>query len=101
MADFVRVAAVAEIPAGGGKAFNINGVEVAVFNLNGQFHAIGNECCHAGWALAGGEMQDSFVICPGHGWNFDVRTGVCGGIPGARVPAYECKVVDGAVYVAA
>ena len=40
MAKFVKVAAQADIPLGGKKLVEIDGVAVAVFNVNGAFYAI-------------------------------------------------------------
>ena len=41
MADFVKVCTVDEIKQGKARRFNVNGTEVALFNVNGIFYAIG------------------------------------------------------------
>lgn len=61
--------------------------------------AIGNECPHQGGNLCDGWIDGDIVTCPLHGWEFDVRTGVCMTIPGERVTAYGASVDDGAVYL--
>ena len=48
MAKFVKVAARADIPVGGKKLVEIDGVAVAVFNVNGSFYAIEDVCTHDG-----------------------------------------------------
>ena len=39
------------------------------------------------------------MICPVHGWEFDMRTGACMTVPGESVPRYIATVEDGAVYL--
>ncbi|MFZ1476054.1 MAG: Rieske 2Fe-2S domain-containing protein, partial [Anaerolineae bacterium] len=51
MAKFVKVAARADIPVGGKKLVEIDGVAVAVFNVNGSFYAIEDVCTHDGGNL--------------------------------------------------
>ena len=51
MANFVRVAGTREIPAGQGKAVEVNGKQIAVFNCEGAFYAIDNTCKHQGGPL--------------------------------------------------
>lgn len=66
---------------------------------NGEILAIGNECPHQGGNLCDGWIDGDIVTCPLHGWEFDLRTGVCMTIPGERVPGYRATVGDGAVYL--
>jgi nitrite reductase/ring-hydroxylating ferredoxin subunit len=70
-----RVASVAEIPVGEGREFVVAGRIVAMFNVNGEFHAIDGICPHAGGPLAKGQLEQNVVTCPWHGWQFDVTTG--------------------------
>jgi len=39
------------------------------------------------------------VICPLHGWEFDLRSGVCMTVPGESVPSYHVTVQSGAVFL--
>lgn len=92
MADFVRVAGVGDIQKGEGRAFFVKDREVAVFNCGGKFYAIDNACKHQGGPLGEGELDGCTVICPWHGWTYDVRTGQSPDDPDAAVKAYELKV---------
>ncbi len=85
------VCRVAELPPGERRIIKLNGVEVGVFNVDGNLYAIRNLCPHHGAPLClgtiGGTMLPSrpqeFVYgrhneilrCPWHGWEFDLRTG--------------------------
>lgn len=70
-----RLAATSEIPPGTGKEFVAGGRIVALFNVEGTFHALDGICPHAGGPLAKGRMTGCIVTCPWHGWQFDVTNG--------------------------
>jgi nitrite reductase (NADH) small subunit len=92
MADFVRVANVADVPPGQGIVAEVNGKTLAVFNVGGEFHVIDNTCLHRGGPLGEGDLEGQVVTCPWHGWQFDVTTGWCVGNPSAKVERYEVKL---------
>jgi NAD(P)H-dependent nitrite reductase small subunit len=99
---FVAVAAAAELPPGGSLAVRVDGVPIALFNVTGTVYAVENVCPHAGAALDRGARTGfcgEVVICPFHGWRFDVRTGRCLQIPGESVRTFSARVRDGAVEV--
>lgn len=75
MAEFVKVASVDEILPGQAKMVEVNGTEIAVFNVEGTFHAIDNSCTHVGGPLCEGEIVGREVTCPWHGAMFDVTSG--------------------------
>ena len=70
-----RVAAISEIPPGSGKELVVDGRIIALYHVDGQFHAIDGVCPHAGGPLGQGMLRKNIVTCPWHGWQFDVSTG--------------------------
>ena len=92
MANFVRVAATSEIPAGQGKTVDVNGKQIAVFNCDGTFFAIDNTCKHQGGPLGEGELEGNVVTCPWHGWTYDVTTGISPDDADCHVDKYAVKV---------
>jgi nitrite reductase (NADH) small subunit len=100
MAEWVKMATLAELPPGGAKEVEHDGRIVALFNVDGVISAIDGICPHQGGPLAEGELEGSVVTCPWHGWQFDVRTGQ--NCLGGRVkqPVYEVKVEGHDVLVA-
>ena len=62
MAGFARVASIAEVPAGTGKVVEVEGRTVALFNVDGTFHAIDNECLHRGGPLGEGRLSGTTGI---------------------------------------
>ena len=76
-------------------------VSVALSGGGDEILAIGNECPHQGGNLCDGWIEGEIVTCPLHGWEFDLRSGVCMTVPGERVPGYRVTVEDGAVHLEA
>lgn len=99
MSKFVKVAKIPEIPVNSGKCFKVEEVPVAVFNIDGTFYAIHNICSHAGGPLADGFLDGTTVMCPWHGWAFDVTTGNLGGMDKGGVASYPVKVEDDEIWV--
>jgi nitrite reductase/ring-hydroxylating ferredoxin subunit len=97
---FTTVAQVADIPAGKAKQVTLNGKTVAVFNSNGTFYAIDNECPHRGGPLAEGELSGTDVECPWHGARFNITTGAHLCPPANRdVKAYRVQVIGQEVQI--
>jgi nitrite reductase/ring-hydroxylating ferredoxin subunit len=90
--EFVKVATIDEIPSGQGKVFEVNGLSVAVFNVNGQFFASSPVCPHEDGPLGDGTIEGDAVVCPWHGFDFDLNTGACLVDPELKVPVYPTKV---------
>jgi nitrite reductase/ring-hydroxylating ferredoxin subunit len=92
MANFVKICKTTDIKEGSGKSIEINGKPVAVFNVNGNFYAINDVCGHRGGPLGEGELDGKTVICPWHGWRYDVTTGANELVPDLPTNTYELKV---------
>ena len=98
MPTFVPCCAVGEIAPGTGKTVTAGGKELAVFNVEGTFHVIDNECPHRGGPLGEGELEGCLLTCPWHAWQFDVRTGESV-TDDSKVVVYPCKVEGDQVLV--
>jgi nitrite reductase (NADH) small subunit len=89
----VRVASVDEIPVGRSKTVEVDGLSVAVFNAGREgFHALGGICPHEGGPLGEGAVVGDMAVCPWHGYDFDLRSGVCGVDPELSVGTYPVRV---------
>lgn len=97
--NLVQVAFAAECPAGSIQTLEINNVEIALVNYDGQFYALNNRCPHRGGQLGDGHLQGADLICPLHGWDFDVRTGISRYNSLDSVATYEVTVVEGKVFL--
>lgn len=92
MAEFVRVAGTGDVAPGHGIVAEVNGKTLAIFNVEGTFHAIDNTCLHRGGPLGEGEVEGDVVTCPWHGWQYNIKTGSCVNNPAAKIQRYEVKV---------
>lgn len=99
MSTFVKACAVSDVAPGTGKMVSVDGKEIALFNIDGTFRAVDNECPHRGGPLAEGDVEGCLVTCPWHAWQFDVTTGESV-TDDMRVACYEVKVEGDAVLVA-
>lgn len=94
--DFARVASLAEIPPGGRKLVEIDGVRIAIFNLDGELHAIEDVCTHDGGPLVEGNLLPGCQVqCPRHGARFDIRTGAALSMPAFEATNIYAVEVDG------
>ena len=77
----------------------LGGTNVALFNIDGAFHAVENRCAHQAGPLAEGFISGNVVFCPWHDWQYDVTTGACLNAPEFEVRSFSVSVVDGDVLV--
>ena len=92
MSKMVSVGKVTDLEAGKGKVIEAEGKELALFNVEGKFYAIDNICLHQGGPLGEGEVVGKCVICPYHGWEYDITTGAVTFNANAKVKTYPVKV---------
>ena len=110
-----------EIAEGGRKVVETGGIEIGVFRTNGAYFAWRNECPHQGGPVCQGVMARKVeerldeerkssgihyagnagqnIVCPWHGYEFDMRTGRHVGLATMQLRGYPVKVRDGAIYV--
>jgi nitrite reductase/ring-hydroxylating ferredoxin subunit len=96
---FVKVGETAELLPGQGCVVEVGGRELALFNVEGEFFCLDNECPHRDGPLGEGDLEDDVVMCPWHAWQINVRTGEVLYTPGLCVRTHACKVEDGTVLV--
>jgi nitrite reductase (NADH) small subunit len=98
----------------------VEGREVFVFKRNGRFHAFENRCAHSGGpvgegtiigrvvAVLGNEMEylreefsetEMHIVCPWHGWEYDIETGVCAADRAIALRRYDVVEREDGVYV--
>jgi 3-phenylpropionate/trans-cinnamate dioxygenase ferredoxin subunit len=90
----------ADLPNGERMFVEIDNQPIVVFNIAGQYFAIGDVCTHDDGPLGDGLLEAFNVICPRHGAEFDVRNGKAMQLPAVEdVPAYAVKILDGNLYI--
>jgi nitrite reductase (NADH) small subunit len=107
------VAPAQDFPPGDRRIVTVNGREIGVFNLGGEFHALLNYCPHRAAPLCHGRVrplvvpdglhgrgyarEGEILKCPWHQWEFDIRTGEALYDPAMKVRTYEVSVEEGTV----
>lgn len=92
MAEKIRIASVHDVESGQGIEVIAAGRVIALFNIEGRFHALDGVCPHAGGPLGKGTVSGCQVTCPWHGWQFDVTTGKHGLNPNLSHEGFEITV---------
>jgi nitrite reductase/ring-hydroxylating ferredoxin subunit len=116
----VRVAEASAFADPGRKVVVIGGIEVGVFRLGDEFFAYENKCPHLDGPVCQGKIlplaleaveSDGTssgrvfsktrinVICPWHGFEFDIRTGAHPTDARFKLRRIPARVVDGDVFV--
>ena len=102
MADYMRVATLAEVPEGELRSYELVVGRVVVAHVESELFALGDECTHQGCLLSEGEIDEvaDTVVCPCHGSAFDLRTGEpVEGPAEDPVPVFPLRVADGWIEV--
>lgn len=100
MGDFYDVAAVGEIAPGEARLVEAGGKEIALFNCEGEYYALDNDCTHVGGPLCEGEITGDRVVCPWHGAEFSIRTGEVLGPPADEsVGTYAVRIEDDRILI--
>lgn len=100
MNDWVKVAAVEEIPMLGSRVVESAGGDIAVFRTNGdRIFALHDKCPHKGGPLSQGIVHGEHVTCPMHGWNIGLADGQAVAPDVGHTPCIEVKVENGIVFL--
>ena len=99
----IEVAPADEFPPGSTKLIVAGpGMVIGVYNCGGALYAIEDRCSHDDGPLCEGDwdQESCWVVCPRHGSQFDLATGVPRSLPATEpVPTFPVKVVNGSVVV--
>ncbi len=95
-------------------------LEIGIFRVQGEFYAYENFCSHQGGPICQGKIlgkveeildenkmsrgltfsEDAIhIICPWHGYEYNLKTGRHPGDKNVRLKPYEIKITDGEIYV--
>ena len=98
----IEVGSAAELPENSVKIVNAGSITVGVYNLDGEFYALEDRCSHDDGPLCEGDFdpETGVAICPRHGANIDIRTGVPRTLPAVEpVATFPVVVEDGIVKI--
>lgn len=95
MTDFFKVLKTTDLPKNSIKQVKVNGILLAIYNINGKIFATSDICTHEECNLSDGFLSGNIVECPCHGGKFDVETGEVKALP-PTIPlrVYKTRIVD-------
>ncbi len=107
-AEWATALPLSELPPGTSTTVKAFGTTVAIFNVEGRLFAVSNHCPHHGGPLCHGRISGTalpsqpyeyrygrdgrVLVCPWHGWEFDIESGQTMFDPSIRVSVYETRV---------
>ncbi|MDM0079684.1 non-heme iron oxygenase ferredoxin subunit [Variovorax sp. J31P179] len=79
---------------------NVDGRDIALYNVEGEIYATDNICTHGHARLCEGFLEGHEIECPLHQGRFDVRNGVpmCAPLTEA-IRSYPVKIEAGRVFL--
>lgn len=99
MIRWQQVCRLSQLVEGQGHEVWVNGRPLALFLANGKVYALDDRCPHREGQLSQGTLVNGEAVCPLHGWNFDLSTGVSPYTPTDRVATYPVRILGEAVEV--
>jgi 3-phenylpropionate/trans-cinnamate dioxygenase ferredoxin subunit len=88
-----------ELQEGKMRAVRVKGNSVLLAKVAGQVYGVSNRCPHMGCEFQGGILTGYIVMCPCHGWKFDLRNGQYQENPLTALTCFNCKVENGKIFV--
>jgi 3-phenylpropionate/trans-cinnamate dioxygenase ferredoxin subunit len=95
----VYVAAALEIPEGARKIVKVGDLSVGVFHHHSGWYAVRNHCMHRGGPVAAGLLEGDNLVCPWHGYRYDLATGKLLVDPSVKLDTYSITIRDGEIYL--
>lgn len=110
----------AELSDGDRILVELEGRQIGVFNVGGEYVAYANWCVHQGGPLCEGGLtgtqkatynreelrletewhrEGEVIMCPWHGWKYDLTSGECLSRKGGKLREYPVRVEDGTIIV--
>jgi nitrite reductase (NADH) small subunit len=97
---YVRLTTQTELPREGeAKEFELGEKVICVANVGGVITAMDNVCLHMGGPLGQGYIEGDKIVCPWHGWEYDIKTGELGDDPQSKLAIYPLKIENGDIFI--
>lgn len=99
MAEWHEVAKVRDLELRKKASVTIGDLTIALFWIKGNVYALADTCIHEQRQLSKGAILFGKIVCPGHQWKFDPKTGEAEG-QGRCAPVYPVRISpDGTISV--
>jgi len=100
MAEKVELCATGEVAEGAALRVEAHGLTLAVFNVDGEYYVMDDNCTHGPGSLSEGYIEGEVVECNFHNGQFNIRTGAVVSPP-CMIPmkTYPASVENGKVVI--
>lgn len=95
----IFVALQSDIPEGERRIIEAYGISIGVFHHQGNWYALRNSCLHRGGPIATGKLAGDNLVCPWHGYTYELSSGRLLIDPSARLDMYQVILENGKVFV--
>lgn len=92
MSRWEQVCTTAELTENKGHEVWVNGRPLALFLYQGAVYALDDRCPHREGQLSQGSVENGDAVCPLHGWNFDLATGISPYNPHDRLDTFPVRI---------
>ena len=119
MSDRFEVCPVEDLQEGDRTMVEVDGREIGVFNVEGEYYAIENDCCHLGGPVCEGKVTREIVAehpepgrrveerfsdnptiaCPWHGYEYELSSGDHIGVGDPSLTTFDVIVEDGVIHL--
>ena len=100
MPNRIELCSTAEVEAGTALRVESGELALAVFNIEGEFYVIDDQCTHGPGSLSEGYIDGDVIECNFHNGQFNIRTGEVV-LPPCMIPmkTYPTTVENGKVVI--
>jgi thiamine pyrophosphate-dependent acetolactate synthase large subunit-like protein/nitrite reductase/ring-hydroxylating ferredoxin subunit len=88
-----------ELPESRVKTKTLGVHTVCLTRFDGRYAALSNKCPHQGGPLGEGSIENGWLRCPWHGWDYHPTTGRPPEAYGDCVPTFPIEIRDDGIYV--
>ena len=95
----VMVALESEIPEGERKIVQVGSLSIGIFHHKGEWYAVHNHCMHRGGPVATGCLEEDILVCPWHGFRYNLLNGQLLVDPGVKLDMYTVAIRNGEIFL--
>jgi len=97
--SWVKVATIEQVPELGVLSVQLAGTSLILYRQGVRLKCYRNACAHLGNTLEGGKVENGIIICPSHGFEYNLETGKCLTAPDISLQSYPVNIKGDKVFV--
>ncbi|MEZ5829688.1 MAG: NifU family protein [Dongiaceae bacterium] len=97
--NWVFAARLDDLPEGEPVQMSVQGQDLILWRSGAVVSCFQNACAHLGMPIDAGEVVDSIITCPYHGFQYDLRSGECLTAPEVRLQPHAVRLIGSRVEI--